>query len=149
MAILNMRKRWKEYLFVLIMLPITFLFGPIAALGMFYGVSEILQVIAGTHIWNTEIRYIDVWMCFTGLGGLSGLLGLWFYIILRDQQIKRTRSKVLVAICLLAGSGAALWVVFLNGAGYFISNLSVFSITLIMLSIIGVYSAVDVLKPNE
>lgn len=143
------RKIWRDYLLVMIMLPVTVIYGGYAVIGAFMGAGTIILVLTGLHSYKTEISYLDVWMCFTGLGGSVGLIGLWFFILSRKRQSdKRIISNWVVASCLVAGSCAGMWVVFAIGYSELLISLNVFNAILLLLSIYGAYAAIILLKPN-
>jgi len=135
---------------ITIVVPITLLLLPLAGFGLMVSLSDIIQVLAGTHIWKTEIQFMDIWMLLTSSGGLIGLVGLWSYYLFQKRLLyTRTKLNWLIALSLLLGTAAALSLILLNGLQDFITTFSFGSLSFLCIAIFGLYLTGTLLKPHR
>ena len=143
-------KKWKELLLVIFMVPVTAICGGYAAIGALWGAGTILLVLTGTHSWQSDISMFEVWVFITGLGGLAGLIGLWVFILSRERLTYRKSALTwMVVITLFAGIASALLVVYTVGFRGLDVFMYAFNAVLLILSAIGAYALLVLLKPNN
>ena len=147
---------------VVIALPATVIFGPVALLGFGVGLLNALDVLRGTHILQKTLTYSDWFELLAGFGGILGLVGAWLRFLFQNRLSRRMSIfNWVVCFLLLSGVGASIWVfwdLYLNGVDYFFrvdfSSLKDFSfskgpIGLLILSAYGTYLAITVVVPNH
>jgi hypothetical protein len=140
-------------------LPATILFGPVAMIGAIMGIVGIYFVLIGeglpseTFLNNYQWHYV-----FRGLGGVLGLVGLWL-VFLFENRIKEKLGifNWIVAGCLCCGVISGVLLLYdeiyiweeSQRLGYINITDYLYNLAIIMLVLVGIYYAVYCMKPNK
>jgi len=99
---------------IVIALPATIIFGPVALLGFTFGLDTALEVIRGTHVSQKTRTYTDWVELLSGLVGILGLVGAWLRFPLQQRLSRKiTIFNWIVCFLLLSGVSASFLVLFL------------------------------------
>ena len=144
---LNIWEVLKVGLVVLFLLPVTLIYGFMASLGIYIGGDSIARKIINGEM--AYIGFIETWIFLTGFGGLIGLIGFWSYFIWRIRLLGRVRASArVIPLLLLIGVISAVSFLLPSGLEGLLEN-TLFTAALMLMAVIGLYAAVDMLKPNK